>query len=165
MLFRSVVASQKYGFLLLNDECYSEIYFDEKPHSLLEASVEVGNLEFKNILVVNSISKRSSAPALRSGFIAGDADILSGYAKYRTYVGCASPLPLQVASAVAWNDEVHVDEARDIYRTSMQKAVEILGIDMPSSTFYVWLKVGDGVKFAKELYESEGTQWKNKNHC
>lgn len=108
---------------MLNDECYSEIYFneDDKPASLLEASIEVGNSSFKNILVMNSISKRSSAPGLRSGFIAGDREILKGYMKYRTYIGCASPVPLQKAAAVAWNEESHVEEFRKIYRKKTLK--------------------------------------------
>ncbi|MDA7848208.1 aminotransferase class I/II-fold pyridoxal phosphate-dependent enzyme, partial [Sulfurospirillum sp.] len=82
----------KYDFVLLNDECYSELYCDEKPVSLLEASLHVNNNSFKNVLVINSISKRSSAPGLRSGFIAGDESILKEYMKYRTYVGAATPL-------------------------------------------------------------------------
>ena len=77
----------KYDFVLLNDECYSELYFDEKPASILEACKKVGNENFKNVLVINSISKRSSAPGLRSGFIAGDKEILKDYSKYRTYIG------------------------------------------------------------------------------
>jgi len=106
-------AAVDYDFVLINDECYSEIYNDSPDPSLLEAAKNVGNENFKNILVVNSISKRSSAPGLRSGFIAGDAKILKDYMKYRTYVGCASPLPLQLASAAAWSDESHVKESRD----------------------------------------------------
>ena len=102
----------EFDFILVNDECYSEIYFDDatKPASLLEASILVGNKDFKNVLVMNSISKRSSAPGLRSGFIAGDANILKDYLQYRTYVGCASPVPLQEAAAAAWNDQNHVAE-------------------------------------------------------
>ena len=98
----------KYNFVLLNDECYSEIYTAKPVPSLLEASLYVGNCAFKNMLVINSISKRSSAPGLRSGFIAGDESILKEYINYRTYIGCASPLPLQSAAAVAWSDEEHV---------------------------------------------------------
>ena len=82
----------KHDFVLMNDECYADLYLDEPLPSLLNASIEVGNADFKNVLVINSVSKRSSAPGLRSGFIAGDADILKSYMVYRTYVGCASPL-------------------------------------------------------------------------
>ena len=91
----------KYDFVLINDECYSEIYTSTPVPSLLQAAYALGNHTLRNVLVVNSISKRSSAPGLRSGFIAGDATILAGYRRYRTYVGCASPLPLQEAAAMA----------------------------------------------------------------
>jgi aspartate/methionine/tyrosine aminotransferase len=142
----------KHDFLLINDECYSEIYTAEKVPSLLEASIHVGNASFKNVLVINSISKRSSAPGLRSGFIAGDAEILKGYAQYRTYVGCASPLPLQMAAAMAWADEKHVACARDVYAENFKAAQEILGIETSDATFYVWLKVGDALEFTRRLY-------------
>lgn len=146
-------AALEYDFVLLNDECYSEIYTSSPPPSLLEASAQLGNEEFKNILVVNSISKRSSAPGLRSGFIAGDKEILSGYSRYRTYVGCASPLPLQYAAAVAWEDEEHVVKNRDIYRKNLKMAHEILGVDIPKATFYLWLEVGDDIEFTKRAYK------------
>lgn len=142
----------KYDIVLLNDECYSEIYVDEKPPSLLEASLHVKNFSFKNVLVINSISKRSSAPGIRSGFIAGDAKILSGYLKYRTYIGAAIPLPLQVASAVAWEDDDHVENTRAQYVENLRLAQEILEIPLVDATFYIWLKVIDDVKFTRELY-------------
>ena len=142
----------KYDFLLLNDECYSELYVDEKPPSLLEASIIAGNGSFKNVLVVNSISKRSSAPGLRSGFIAGDAAILKEYMRYRTYVGCASPLPLQHAAAAAWSDEAHVKAARALYKENFTLAEEILGCKTPKATFYLWMKVPNALEFTKKLY-------------
>ena len=147
----------EFDFVLLNDECYSELFFDEsnKPVSLLEASLKAGNDKFKNILVLNSISKRSSAPGLRSGFIAGDASILKEYMKYRTYVGCASPLPLQSSAAAAWSDEDHVEYFRDIYKQNFEIAREILDIDVPNSTFYIWLEVKDELEFTKELYKEK----------
>ena len=148
----------KYDFVLLNDECYSEIYCDEKPVSLLEASLHVGNSSFKNVLVVNSISKRSSAPGLRSGFIAGDETILKEYMKYRTYVGAATPLPLQYASAAAWSDEVHVEQARAIYKKNLELASKILSIKRSEATFYVWLKVEDELEFTKSLYEAKNVK-------
>ncbi|NCB12586.1 MAG: succinyldiaminopimelate transaminase [Erysipelotrichia bacterium] len=147
----------EFDFILVNDECYSEIYFDEtkKPASLLEASILVGNSDFKNVLVMNSISKRSSAPGLRSGFIAGDAAILKDYLQYRTYVGCASPVPLQEAAAVAWNDQNHVAEFRKIYKKNFEIAKEILGIEIPEATFYIWLEVEDELEFTKKLYKEK----------
>lgn len=145
----------KYDVVLLNDECYSELYVGEKPASLLEASLYVGNDKFKNILVLNSISKRSSAPGLRSGFIAGDEKILSGYAKYRTYMGVAIPLPLQVASAAAWNDMEHVEHTRSQYAKNLRLAHEILGVPEVNATFYIWLEVKDDLVFTQKLYEQK----------
>jgi len=142
----------KYNFVLLNDECYIDLYLDKPLPSLLNASIEVGNNDFKNILVINSISKRSSAPGLRSGFIAGDREILKEYMRYRTYVGCASPLPLQYASAVAWSDQSHVDIFREKYIKNFEIAKEILGIEPPLATFYIWLEVNDDIEFAKKAY-------------
>ena len=152
-LKRWVELALKYDFVLLNDECYIDLYLDMPLPSLLNASIEVGNSEFKNILVINSISKRSSAPGLRSGFIAGDENILAKYMTYRTYVGCASPLPLQYASAVAWSDQKHVDEFRAKYIKNFEIAKEILNIEPPLATFYIWLKVKDEIKFTQELYQ------------
>ncbi|MEA2072241.1 MAG: succinyldiaminopimelate transaminase [Campylobacterota bacterium] len=143
----------KHDFVLLNDECYSEIYTKEPIPSLLEASVHVGNTTFKNTLVINSISKRSSAPGLRSGFIAGDAEILKEYMKYRTYVGCASPLPLQSAAAAAWSDEAHVSASREVYKANFAIAKEILGTEIPNATFYLWIEVKDTLEFTKKLYK------------
>ena len=148
-----VYLALKHDFVLLNDECYSEIYTDEPTPSLLEAAVHAGNASLKNCLVINSISKRSSAPGLRSGFIAGDEQILREYMKYRTYVGCASPLPLQSAAALAWNDEEHVANSRKIYKANFEIAQEILGTDIPDATFYLWIKVQDALEFTKKLYE------------
>jgi len=144
----------KHDFVLMNDECYADLYLHEPLPSLLNASIEVGNATFKNILVINSVSKRSSAPGLRSGFIAGDAEILKAYMIYRTYVGCASPLPLQHAAAVAWADQVHVEAFRTKYKANFKLAKDVLGIDAPQATFYIWLKVEDEIAFTIRLYEA-----------
>lgn len=145
----------KYNFIILSDECYSEIYEEKPPHSILEACILEGNITFKNILALNSISKRSSAPGLRSGFIAGDEEILKAYGLYRTYCGCAIPLPLQEASKVAWN--LSSEETRIIYAKNLKIAREIFS-NTPISpySFYVWLKVGDELGFCQTLYEKEG---------
>ncbi|PHS42196.1 MAG: hypothetical protein COB07_00180 [Sulfurovum sp.] len=148
-----VTLALKYDFVLMNDECYADLYLDEPLPSLLNASMEVGNENFKNILVINSASKRSSAPGLRSGFIAGDAEILKAYMVYRTYVGCASPLPLQHAAAAAWADQKHVDGFRAKYKANFEAAKEVLGLDAPEATFYIWLKVEDEIAFTTRLYE------------
>ncbi|MBX7490194.1 succinyldiaminopimelate transaminase [Helicobacter turcicus] len=150
----------EFDFLLLNDECYSEIYSSEKPTSILEASVAVGNTHFRNILSLNSISKRSSAPGLRSGFIAGDSEVLKAYMQYRTYIGCASPLPLQKAASVAWSDEAHTESSRIEYAKNLKLAKEILckkisNLPIPKETFYVWLPVKDDLAFTRNLLEQE----------
>ncbi len=144
----------KHDFILLNDECYADLYLHDPIPSLLNASIEAGNPEFTNILVVNSISKRSSAPGLRSGFIAGDAAILGRYMTYRTYVGCAAPLPLQHAASVAWADQEHVEGFREKYRRNFSLAEEILGTVTPEATFYIWMKVEDELHYTQELYRS-----------
>jgi N-succinyldiaminopimelate aminotransferase len=143
----------KHDFVLINDECYSEIYTQEKPPSLLEASVYAGNMDFHNVLVVNSISKRSSAPGLRSGFIAGDAKILQEYGRYRTYVGAAAPLPLQYAAAAAWSNEAHVEVAREHYKKNFALVDEILECAHGDATFYIWLAVEDALAFTCKLYK------------
>jgi aspartate/methionine/tyrosine aminotransferase len=147
----------QYDFVLINDECYSELYFDKnkKPVSLLEACENIGNTSYKNCLVLNSISKRSSAPGLRSGFIAGDKKILKEYIKYRTYVGCASPIPLQKAATIAWSEESHVLYFREIYKKNFEIAKKILNINMPEATFYIWLEVNDELKFTQKLYKQK----------
>ncbi len=143
----------KNNVVILSDECYSELYFDEKPASILEACLEVGNNSFKNILTINSISKRSSAPGLRNGFIAGDSEILKNYLQFRTYVGCASPIPLQFAAAKAWNEDNHVETFREVYRKNFEIAKEILNIEIPKATFYIWLEVGDDIEFTKKAWK------------
>jgi len=143
----------KHNFVLLNDECYSEIYTKTPPPSLLQASLQADNPTFKNVLVVNSISKRSSAPGLRSGFIAGDDRILKEYMRYRTYVGCASPLPLQMAATMAWRDNEHAVAFCKKYQENFKIANEVLGVKIPEATFYIWLEVEDEFEFTKRLYE------------
>ena len=150
----------KHDFFLINDECYSEIYRQTPPPSLLQASVSVGNASFKNIAVLNSLSKRSSAPSIRGGFIAGDASVLKGYKVYRTYTGTTPPLPNQLASAEAWEDEHYPSLFRDKYNKNFEHAHDILGVGIPSSGFFLWLAVperynGDDLLFTKELFERE----------
>ena len=156
LLCEWVEVALKNDFVILSDECYSELYFDNKPPSILEACKIVGNDSFKNVLAINSISKRSSAPSLRSGYIAGDSKILKDYLLYRTYVGCASPLPLQKAAAVAWSEDTHVEKFRDEYRKNFELAEQILGIKTPDATFYIWLEVDDDIEFTKNLWAKKG---------
>ncbi|WP_104761536.1 succinyldiaminopimelate transaminase [Helicobacter cetorum] len=147
----------KYDFILINDECYSEIYEDVPPPSLLEACMLANNKEFKNVLIIHSLSKRSSAPGLRSGFIAGDSHILEKYKAFRTYLGYTSANAIQKASEVAWLDEEHAKIFRNIYANNLKLARKIFKDTLiyPNS-FYVYLAVKNGESFAKMLYQNEG---------
>ena len=153
--------SDRYGFVIAADECYSEIYFDDAhlPIGGLEAATRLGRSDFRNVVMFSSLSKRSNVPGMRSGFVAGDAAILKRFLLYRTYHGCAMSPSVQAASAAAWNDEAHVAENRRQYRekfaviTPMLKAH--LDVDLPDAVFYLWARVsGLGVsdtEFARRL--------------
>ena len=157
-----LLLAEKYDFVIASDECYSELYDDESnpPVGLLESAYRMGNTSFKRCVVFHSLSKRSNAPGLRSGFVAGDADILGQYFQYRTYHGCAMPLPTQQASIKAWLDETHVIENRRLYREKFAAFIEILSdvcdINKPPAGFYVWLKtpIAD-TDFAQKLFAQE----------
>lgn len=154
--------SDKYGFVLASDECYSELYFDTPPLGLLEVCAKTGRDDYKNCLVFHSLSKRSNLPGLRSGFVAGDAAILQPYLQYRTYQGCALPLHHQLASIAAWQDEAHVEANRVLYREKfdlwMHELGDRLSLRKPDAGFYFWLQVPDSYQrddeaFVKALYE------------
>ncbi|MBO1531863.1 succinyldiaminopimelate transaminase [Psychrobacter sp. F1192] len=154
--------SDKYGFIIASDECYSELYFDQPPIGLLQACAVLGRNDFKNCVVFHSLSKRSNLPGLRSGFIAGDASVLQSYLQYRTYQGCAMPIPHQIASIAAWQDEKHVAHNRALYQEKfalwMAELGELLDLRMPEAGFYLWVKApamfgGDDEVFVKALYE------------
>jgi len=154
--------SDQYNFVIASDECYSELYFDEEhpPVGLLQAAQEMGRERFKNCVVFHSLSKRSNAPGLRSGFVAGDADIISRFFNYRTYHGCAMPIQHQMASIAAWRDEAHVKQNRDLYREKFTAVIEILkpvlDVKLPDASFYLWTKTpGSDESFARGLYEKE----------
>lgn len=139
--------AERYDFVIAADECYSEIYDDEAnpPLGLLQIAQEMGNTDFKRCVVFHSLSKRSNAPGLRSGFVAGDAEILQQYFLYRTYHGCAMSLPTQYASMEAWSDEQHVIDNRCLYREKFTAFIEHLGnncsVRKPPASFYLWLKI------------------------
>ena len=154
----------KYGFTIASDECYSEIYFDgEKPIGGLEAAHKLGRGN-KGLVMFTSLSKRSSVPGLRSGFVAGDAEILSRFLLYRTYHGSAMGIPVQHASIAAWNDEQHVVENRRLYQEKFDRVLPILqqafDVRRPDASFYIWLKVpgGDDLAFAKKLWQEAAIQ-------
>ncbi|WP_261870586.1 succinyldiaminopimelate transaminase [Psychrobacter sp. JCM 18901] len=119
--------SDQYGFIIASDECYSELYFDTAPIGLLQACAALGRRDFKNCIVFHSLSKRSNLPGLRSGFVAGDAKILQAYLQYRTYQGCAMPIPHQLASIAAWQDEKHVAHNRALYQEKFALWMSELG--------------------------------------
>ena len=150
--------SDQYGFVIASDECYSEIYFrDEAPLGGLEAAAKLGRTDFKNLVAFTSLSKRSNVPGMRSGFVAGDANILKQFLLYRTYHGSAMSGMVQAASVAAWNDEAHVVANREQYRqkfaavTPMLEAV--MDVRLPDAGFYLWAAVpgGDDVAFARDL--------------
>ena len=161
-LQKLIKLSDKYDFIVASDECYSEIYLDEAqpPVGLLEACADMGRHDYKNCVVMHSLSKRSNLPGLRSGFIAGDAALLGPFLQYRTYHGCSMPVQHQLASIAAWNDEDHVLENRDQYRRKFDAVVEILSpvmdVQKPDASFYLWAKtpIADD-KFAQGLFEQQ----------
>jgi N-succinyldiaminopimelate aminotransferase len=138
--------ANKYGFVIAADECYSEIYLDETqpPMGLLQAAAQMGNTDYKRCIVFHSLSKRSNAPGLRSGFVAGDAKIIDAFFRYRTYHGCAMPPATQAASIKAWGDEKHVTENRRLYREKFDAVLQILDgvleVERPKAGFYLWPK-------------------------
>jgi len=160
-LRRALELSQRHGFLIASDECYSELYFDEAapPAGLLQAAHDMGNTSFERCVVFHSLSKRSSVPGLRSGFVAGDPRVLAAFRLYRTYHGCAVSELVQRASIPAWSDEAHVVDNRRLYREKFARVVprlrEVLDVPMPDGAFYLWPKVGDDEAFARGLFEQQ----------
>jgi len=148
-----------YGFVIASDECYSEIYDERPPLGALEAAQRLGRDGFPNLIVFNSLSKRSNAPGLRAGAVAGDAKLLERFLLYRTYHGCAMSLVVQQASIAAWNDEAHVADNRRLYREKFDALVPMLQPVMhaprPEAGFYLWARIpgGDDEAFARALFE------------
>lgn len=160
-LQRALELAQLYNFVIASDECYSEIYLDEHrpPPGLLQAAHAMGNDRFSRCIVFHSLSKRSSVPGLRSGFVAGDEAVLKKYLLYRTYHGAALPLYAQQASIALWNDDAHVVENRALYRQKFIDVVpilnEVLDIQAPPAGFYLWPRVGDDERFTRDLFEQQ----------
>ena len=149
--------SDRHGFVIASDECYSEIYFSEKPLGALQAAHRLGRGDYKNLVVFSSLSKRSNVPGMRSGFVAGDARIIERFALYRTYHGSAMNSAIQAASIAAWSDEAHVAENRRMYAEKFAKVVDILKpvlpVEIPDAGFYLWIRtpIAD-TAFAQALY-------------
>lgn len=161
-LKRVLELADRYDFIIASDECYAEIYNDEQnpPPGLLEACERLGRHDFKRCVVFHSLSKRSSVPGLRSGFVAGDAAVMDKYLLYRTYHGCALPVPTQLASVLAWSDDKHVVENRRLYREKFQAAMDILApimdVKCPPAAFYLWPRTPvDDESFARGLFGSQ----------
>lgn len=148
--------SDRYGFVVAADECYSEIYNGEPPIGALEAAHGLGR-GVERLVVFNSLSKRSSAPGLRSGFVAGDPDVLAKYLLYRTYHGAAPSSLTQAASLPAWRDETHVEESRAKYQAKFELAARLLpGVRIPEGGFFLWLPCEDDELLAQRLFSEQG---------
>ncbi len=152
--------SDQYGFVIASDECYSEIYFDENnpPVGALQAAHQLGR-DFTRIVMFSSLSKRSNVPGMRSGFVAGDADIVEKFALYRTYHGCAMNPAVQAASVVAWNDEAHVRQNRALYSEKFSAVTPLFQqvwphTQLPDAAFYLWINTQqDDTAVARQLYQ------------
>jgi N-succinyldiaminopimelate aminotransferase len=158
-LRRAIELANKHDFIIASDECYAELYADEAnpPPSLLNAALAAGHANFERCVVFHSLSKRSSLPGLRSGFVAGDPSVLRDFLLYRTYHGCAMPVPTQLASIAAWNDDEHVKANRALYREKYARVLPILSphleVTQPAGGFYLWPNVGsDDAAFTRELF-------------
>ena len=156
---RLFALSDRHGFVIASDECYSEIWFrDQAPLGALEAARRLGRADFRNLVVFSSLSKRSNVPGLRSGFVAGDAALLKAFLLYRTYHGSAMSPLVQRASIAAWNDEAHVVANRELYRTKFAAVTPrlqtVLDVALPDAGFYLWAAVpgpGDDIAYAQGL--------------
>lgn len=161
-LNQALALAERYDFVIAADECYAEIYSDETaaPPSLLQACIAAGRERFERCVVFHSLSKRSSVPGLRSGFVAGDPAIIARYLLYRTYDGNAMAVPTQAASTAAWNDDAHAAANRRLYQEKFARVLPILApvidVTRPAGAFYLWPEVGgDDEAFARDLYATQ----------
>jgi len=161
-LQQALELAERYDFIVASDECYADIYMDEAapPPGLLQAALASGRARFERCVVFHSLSKRSSVPGLRSGFMAGDAGILERVLRYRTYHGSAMPLPTQLASITAWEDDAHAASNRALYQEKFARVLALVGtplrLSRPGGAFYLWADVGgDDERFTRELYRQE----------
>lgn len=161
-LQKLIKLADQYDFIIVSDECYSEIYFDEAkpPIGLLQACASLARNDYARCVVMHSLSKRSNLPGLRSGFVAGDSKLLLPFLQYRTYHGCAMPIQHQYASIAAWSDEAHVLENRAAYTQKFAKVLAILSpvleVSQPEASFYLWAKTPiDDEIFARDLFAQQ----------
>jgi N-succinyldiaminopimelate aminotransferase len=155
--------SDRHGFVIAADECYSEIHFDESspPLGALQAAQQLGRAAYPRLVVFSSLSKRSNVPGMRSGFVAGDGQILRKFLLYRTYHGCAMSPPIHAASIAAWSDETHVIENRRLYREKFDAVIDILrpvlDVEWPTGGFYLWPQTPmPDTEFTRRLYVEQG---------
>jgi len=158
-LRHALVLAQRHNFIIAADECYSEIYPDEesRPTGLLQAALAAGHDSFQRCVVFHSLSKRSSVPGLRSGFVAGDPQVISRFLLYRTYHGSAMAVPTQLASIAAWDDDAHAVANRRLYQEKFNAVIpilsDVLDIERPQGGFYLWTDVrGDDEQFTRNLF-------------
>lgn len=151
--------SDRHGFIIASDECYSEVYFDEAepPLGSLQAAAQLGRDGYPRLVMFSSLSKRSNVPGMRSGFVAGDAEVIAKFLLYRTYHGCAMGPPAQVASIAAWNEESHVVENRRLYAQKFAQATPVIAQKLecskPDAAFYLWARTPiDDAEYARRLY-------------
>jgi N-succinyldiaminopimelate aminotransferase len=158
-LKKMIVLARTHDFVLVSDECYSEIYDIAPPAGALAACAALGD-GLKNVLVFNSLSKRSSVPGLRAGFAVGDADLIAKFSKLRAHGGAVQPLPVMSAATALWRDEAHVEINRALYRDKFDDAAKVFGnrfgFYRPGGGFFLWLDVGDGERAAKALWRDAG---------
>jgi N-succinyldiaminopimelate aminotransferase len=161
-LRQAIRLAEKHDFIVASDECYAELYRDESspPPSLLQAAIANGHDAFERCVVFHSLSKRSSVPGLRSGFVAGDPALIKPYLLYRTYHGCAMPVPTQLASIAAWNDDAHAAVNRALYREKYARVLPILqpvlDVVEPDGAFYLWPDVRrDDEAFTRDLFATQ----------
>jgi N-succinyldiaminopimelate aminotransferase len=154
--------AEKHNFLIAADECYAEIYLDESapPPSLLQAALATGRDKLQRCVVFHSLSKRSSVPGLRSGFVAGDAVVISKFLLYRTYHGSAMAVPTQIASVAAWDEDTHAAQNRKLYQDKFAKVLPILApvldVKRPDGAFYLWPDVGQNdEQFVRDLFAEQ----------
>ncbi|MGB5209709.1 MAG: succinyldiaminopimelate transaminase [Gammaproteobacteria bacterium] len=158
----AIELADRHDFLIASDECYADIYLhdDHPPPSLLQVCQEIGRDDFRRCIVFHSLSKRSSVPGLRSGFVAGDASVMAAFRLYRTYHGCAVPLMVQRASVPAWEDEAHVLASRRLYQEKFDAVMPILDgvldVSAPPAAFYLWAPTPiDDERFAQQLFATQ----------
>jgi N-succinyldiaminopimelate aminotransferase len=160
-LDRLVTLARHHDFILAADECYSEIYNNTPPAGVLESCTRLGG-GFANVAVFHSLSKRSSVPGLRSGFVIGEEKLIKPFLRLRSYSCASMPLPILAASAALWRDEAHVEESRALYRAKFDLAERILGglpgYTRPEAGFFLWLDVGNGEAFTRELWRRAGVK-------